>query len=79
MLLINMAPEVGLEPTTLRLTARKVHFSELPKIAISCSFSANCEERDVPCTCQNCPDFATIFKGSPYESPYSVLASLLAF
>jgi hypothetical protein len=39
MCLINMAPEVGLEPTTLRLTGA---FSTLQEIAILC-ISVDCK------------------------------------
>jgi len=34
----SLAPQVGLEPTTLRLTARISHFSTLLRIALYCSF-----------------------------------------
>ena len=37
-LLINMAPEVGLEPTTLRLTVGDFVFSALLIVALYCSY-----------------------------------------
>ena len=35
----SLAPEVGLEPTTLRLTARYLNISALLRILLYCSFS----------------------------------------
>ena len=39
-----LAPQVGLEPTTLRLTARNLLFSALLTVALCCLVSAPCAD-----------------------------------
>ena len=43
-----LAPEVGLEPTTLRLTARISQLSSLLRITLYCAFSADYRLADLP-------------------------------
>ena len=67
----KLASQVGLEPTTLRLTARVQLCSRMLKIAISCLFSIKYERSSRQLICRDYPLFSAIFKQSPYKNPYS--------
>jgi hypothetical protein len=69
----RLAPQVGLEPTTLRLTARNVLCSAWLRIALCCSVSAACREFAFGRNCRDYPQLPALFKQYPYKSPYSVL------
>ncbi len=70
-MLDNMAPEVGLEPTTLRLTARLLVFSGLLIIALSCSLSSLYVGMTFHIHCGDYPEFATVLRGVPHKIPHS--------
>jgi hypothetical protein len=67
----GLAPQVGLEPTTLRLTARHLHFSGLLIIAIYCLLSATCGSFSSPQNCGDYPQLPTILKESPHKIPHT--------
>jgi len=67
------APQVGLEPTTLRLTARYLPFSGLLIIAIYCLLSATCRSSSSQPNCGDYPQLPTILKESPHKIPHSEL------
>jgi hypothetical protein len=69
--LINLAPEVGLEPTTLRLTAPLLVFSGLLRTTLSCSLSAIYVAMIFHIHCGGYPEFATILRGVPHKIPHS--------
>jgi hypothetical protein len=66
-----MAPEVGLEPTTLRLTAPLLVFSWLLRNALSYSLSAIYVDMIFHIHCGDYPGFATILRGVPHKIPHS--------
>ena len=70
-MLERLAPQVGLEPTTLRLTARIVPRSALPIIALCCAFSVACKGLAFIRKRRDCSQFCAFFKRTPYKSPYS--------
>jgi hypothetical protein len=69
-----LAPQVGLEPTTLRLTARILPCSAVLDIALSCLFLCRYSNRFDEAECRDYPEIPTILKECPYKSPYSVRA-----
>jgi hypothetical protein len=69
--MVFMAPEVGLEPTTLRLTAPLSVFSGLLRTALSCSLSAIYVAMIFHIDCGDYPEFATILRGVPHKIPHS--------
>ena len=62
-----------LEPTTLRLTARHLHFSGLLSIAIYCLVSVTCKSSSSQANCGDYPQLPTILKESPHKIPHSEL------
>src|ERR1700685_318265 len=78
-LLILLAPQVGLEPTTLRLTARILPCSAVLYIALSCLFLCRYSNRIDEAECRDCPEIPAILKECPYKNPYSVWALSLEF
>jgi hypothetical protein len=66
-----VAPQVGLEPTTLRLTARNLYFPALLMIAIPYLFSMSCSMSEFLLTCGDYPQLLTILRGSTHKSPHS--------
>jgi hypothetical protein len=66
-------PKVGLEPTTLRLTARILPCSAVLDIALSCLFLCRYSNRFDEAECRDYPEIPTILKECPYKSPYSVV------
>ena len=69
----RLAPQVGLEPTTLRLTARNMPHSALFIIALCYAFSVDCKDHTSVQECRDYPQFCAFFKDCPYKSPYSDL------
>jgi hypothetical protein len=70
-LLILLAPQVGLEPTTLRLTARILRCSAMLDIALSCLFLCCYNNRFDEAECRDYPEIPAILKECPYKNPYS--------
>jgi hypothetical protein len=67
-----LAPQVGLEPTTLRLTVEDLPFSALLIIVIFYILSARYDDCDLPSGCGYYPHLGTILKQSTHKSPHSV-------
>jgi hypothetical protein len=68
---VFLAPQVGLEPTTLRLTARILPCSAVLDIALSCLFLCRYSNRFDEAECRDYPEIPTILKECPYKNPYS--------
>jgi hypothetical protein len=69
----GLAPQVGLEPTTLRLTARISQFLALLRIALYYTFSGVYSDCDLAVVCGDYPQFDTILNQSTHKSPHSEL------
>jgi hypothetical protein len=78
-LLILLAPQVGLEPTTLRLTARQVHFSLLLSSVLYCLLSAACMMSLPQRHCGDYPQLPTFLKEYTHKIPHSENAPSFAF
>ena len=69
----QLTPCAGLAPTTLRLTARHLHFSGLLIIAIYRLISATCGGSSSQQNCGDYPQLPTILNQSPHKIPHSEL------
>ena len=69
----QLTPCAWLAPTTLRLTARHLHFSGLLIIAIYRLISATCGGSSSQQNCGDYPQLPTILKESPHKIPHSEL------
>jgi hypothetical protein len=65
-----LAPQVGLEPTTLRLTARDLQFSALLNSALYCAFSAACDREALDKDIGDYPLLPTILKEYTHKIPH---------
>ena len=72
-----MAPQVGLEPTTLRLTARRQPSAALLGIARTCSISSAYRQTANPGRAHECSPLAAILKHGTHKSPKVSLATRL--
>ena len=70
--IVLLAPQVGLEPTTLRLTARDLPCSAVLDIALSCLLLGRYSNELDRTECRDYPVLPAFFKHVPYKSPYSV-------
>ena len=68
---VFLAPQVGLEPTTLRLTARILPCSAVLDIALACLFLCRYIHRFDEAECRDYPEIPTILKECPYKNPYN--------
>jgi hypothetical protein len=70
----DLAPQVGLEPTTLRLTARHLQILALLRIAIYSAFSLIYACHLPGHICGYRPQLLAIFNQSTHKSPHSAFA-----
>ncbi len=77
--IVFLAPQVGLEPTTLRLTARHLYFSGLLSSALYCAFSAACDQKTLDHDCGDYPQLLRILMYCTHKNPHSENGRLLAF
>ena len=65
-----LAPQVGLEPTTLRLTVENSAHSALPRIALCSPFSMGCRHREILPDCGYYPEFRTFLKEYTHKNTH---------
>jgi hypothetical protein len=76
---VFLAPQVGLEPTTLRLTARHLHFSGLLSSALYCAFSEACGRYALQFDREDYPQLLRILRQYTHKIPHSENCRLFAF